>query len=189
MVTKKKSKESKNSGGNSTVATKKMQRIALPPMHVFGTQRSSSTNVERGQIEQIKLTTGSGKSAKEFVIYENGEFADGLHPDQAEFIINVIAGGTGNARGGRQLGFAAWIASVLEMHGKKDVIKNVLKYTAHIFYKNRGGKMAIPVEDLAKVCELRAEWATESWELYPREAEEVEAKEPKDKTVEVAVTL
>jgi hypothetical protein len=164
----------------------------LPSVRAFGTVVPIVTSVEKGQINEISVETGTvgTKDYKSIPVYHNRDFAAGIHPAQAEFIFNSVIGALGSGRGERPLGFAAWVQDMVNKFSSQAWLKNLLKYNVVVNYAKRGGMMQYSMEDLINLCQIKFNAGTASYKRWPREKSVRELKASKEpQRVRVETTL
>lgn len=164
----------------------------LPTIRAFGSVLPIVVSVEKGQINEILVETGTPgtKEFKSIPVYRNGDFISGVHPAQAEFIFNSVIGALGSGRGERPLGFAAWVREVTTKFSAQPWLKNLLKYNVVVNYAKRGGMMQYAMEDLVQMCQIKFNAGTSSYKRWPREKSVKELKSAKEpQRVQVSTTL
>ena len=143
-----KSKTAKQS--NKSVG-KKVEVLSLPPVRTFGSTQPIVPAAEKAQITSIDILVGG----KEIRLYHDGQFVKGLHPNQAQFVFNSVIGGTGTARGARQLGFAQWCADAANQFKAMGFSKAPEAYDVVINYDKRGGTMIFKLSELLSMCTIK----------------------------------
>lgn len=164
----------------------------LPTIRAFGSVLPIVVSVEKGQINEILVETGTPgtKDFKSIPVYRNGDFVDGVHPAQAEFIFNSVIGALGSGRGERPLGFASWVQEVSAKFSAQPWLKGLLRYNVVVNYAKRGGMMQYSMEDLVKLCQIKFNAGTASYKRWPREKSMKELKSGKEpQRVRVSTTL
>jgi hypothetical protein len=170
-----------------TSNAKKVTLLTLPSLKAFGSTLPIATSVEKGQINEISVeVAGKGNP---LLIYAESQFINGLNPNQAEFLFNAIVGGSGTARGARQLGFAAWVNEVASKFKQLGFSKEPADYNVIVNYAARGGMMIFNVKDLITMCGIKTNAARESFKRYPRQANEPKTRNSKVTEAEVSVAL
>jgi len=173
--------------------SKTIEIIGLPPLKTFFSRVSMAPSQEKGQISEVRVESGKPgtQTHKEYVIYANKEFLEGIHPNQATFIFNALLGGTGSARSDRHLGFANWVSNVVnsELFPRMVGGLNPAKYNVIVEYKQRGGTIMWSLSELISWCEQKAQSAMNSEARFPHVAKLQPKKTRSKKTAEVSVTL
>jgi len=158
---------------------KKVTLKNLPSARTFGTTQTLTPTTERSQIEKISVQKGD----KTHVIFKDGEFIKGVHPNQAQVVLYAVLGGLGSGRAQRPLGFAEFVDSV-----RKD-FTSLSGWNAVIEFGSRGGTMEYPIKDLFDLCSIKVKNARVSFEKYPRSATVPRKTKAEPREVEVSITL
>jgi hypothetical protein len=157
----------------------------LPPLHSFGKKDNLVPSAEKGQISEILVRVGN----KSVSMFKDAKFISGLHPNVCEFVFNAVIGGTGSARGARQLGFASWVSNLASRFKELGFVKDVSEYEIIVNYANRGGKMIFALADLIQMCALKTKAAIQSFKEFPRDDVEESTNERTPKEIEVSVSI
>lgn len=159
--------------------TKVVKLQDLPPIRLFGSATTITPSVEKSQISSITVENGDTQHE----IFKSGKIVKGVHPNQAEYIFNLVIGATGTGRGTRQLGFAHWA-----VHNADDY-KGLSKYDVIVEFNKRGGTMWFKFDELLNICKAKSDAAERSWDRFPRTLDEAPRKDGEPKEIEVSLML
>jgi hypothetical protein len=167
-------------------AVRKLTVQPLPPVREFGNPNVTiHPSVEKGQIVSIEVESGTGKNKKSHIMFRKGEYVQGVHPNQAQFLFYLIIGALGTGRGSRQLGFASWAIE----NATREELKSLGKYDAIVEYNKRGGHMWYKISELLELCRIKTEGATRSFDRFPRPVAPPTARQSSEREVEVDLVL